>query len=140
MKSNVSPRHATGYNDETIEGMFAMKGFMPSRGMLLFEIVAVLAVGALSFAAYQSVPAGSETFGSMGISARGTINSIDASMRVLNISHEPIKALNSQKMTMDFGVAPHVDLSSLRVGSKIAFTLTRRDGDLYIIDAIKPTM
>ena len=46
-----------------------MKGFMPSRGMLLFEIVAVLAVGALSFAAYQSVPAGSETFGSMKIGA-----------------------------------------------------------------------
>ena len=117
-----------------------MRGFMPSRRRLFLELAAVLAVGALSFGAYLSIPADSETFGGFGISARGTINSINTSMRVLNISHEPVKALNSQAMTMDFGVAPNIDLSSLRVGSKIVFTLTRRDGDLYIIDAIKPTM
>ena len=113
---------------------------MPSRLVHLLPVAAVLAAIALSYGAYLSIPADSETFGGLRISARGTINSIDASMRVLNISHEPIKALNSQKMTMDFGVAPNVDLSSHRVGSKIVFTLTRRDGDLYIIDAIKPTM
>lgn len=117
-----------------------MRGFMLSRRTLLFELAAILAVGVLSFAAYRSVPAGTETFGGLGISARGTINSIDTSMRILNITHEPVKTLNSQTMTMDFGVASNVDISSLRVGSKIVFTLARRDGDLYIIDAIKPTM
>ena len=108
--------------------------------MLLVDLAVVLAVGALLFGAYRTILTDSETFGGFGISARGTINSIDISMRVLNISHEPIKTLNSQAMRMDFGVSPNVDLSSLRVGSKIAFTMTRRDGDLYIIESIKLTM
>jgi Cu/Ag efflux protein CusF len=117
-----------------------MRGFRLSRRTLLPELAAMLAVGALSYAAYLSIPGSSETFSGLGISARGTINSIDSSRRVLNINHEPVKALNSQAMTMDFGVAPNVDLSSLRVGSKIAFTMKRRDDDLYIIESIRPTM
>jgi Cu/Ag efflux protein CusF len=113
---------------------------MPSGRALLLNLAAVLAVGGLLFAAYLSIPADSETFGGSGISVRGTINSIDVTMRILNISHDPVKALNSQEMKMDFAVAPGVDISSLRVGSKVAFTLNRRDGDLYMINAIKPAM
>ena len=117
-----------------------MSGFTLSRPKFLWEAAAVIAVAALSFGAYLSMPTDSETLGGIGVSARGTINSIDSSMRVVNISHDPVKALNTQAMKMDFGVAPGIDLGSLRVGSKVVFTLTRRDGDLYIIDAIRPAM
>jgi Cu/Ag efflux protein CusF len=113
---------------------------MPPHRMLLVDLAAMLAVGALLSGAYLTIPTDSETFGDFGISARGTINSIDISMRVLNISHGPVKALSSQAMRMDFGVTSNVDLSSIRVGSKVVFMMTRRDGDLYIIDAIRPTM
>lgn len=117
-----------------------MRGFALSRYTLFFELAAALAVGALILGAYLSIPTDNENLGGLGISARGTIVSIDRSMRILNIDHEPVKALNSPAMQMNFGVTPSIDLSTLRVGSKIAFTLTRRDNDLYIIDAIKPTM
>ena len=72
-----------------------MRGFMPSRLAHLLPVVAVLAAIGLSYGAYLSIPVDSETFGGLGISARGTITSIDPSMRVLNINHEPVKALNS---------------------------------------------
>lgn len=117
-----------------------MKGFMPSRLSHILPVAAMLVAIGLSYGAYLSIPVDSDNFGGLGISARGTITSIDASMRVLNINHEPVKALNSPSMQMNFGVAPNVDLSALRVGSKVAFTLGRREGDLYIIDSIKPTM
>jgi Cu/Ag efflux protein CusF len=115
-----------------------MKSF--TRRSLIWDGAAALAVAALSYGAYLAIPSDSENFGGLGISARGTINSIDPAMRMVNISHEPVKALNTQAMQMDFGVAPGVDLNSLKVGTKVVFTLSRREGDLYVIDAIKPTM
>ena len=69
---------------------------------------------------------------------RGTLNAIDESKRQLNITHGPIAALNWPGMTMNFGVAPSVDLKALKAGSKISFTLTRGADGMYVIDAVKP--
>jgi Cu(I)/Ag(I) efflux system protein CusF len=68
---------------------------------------------------------------------QGTINAIDAAGHKLNITHGPVAALNWPGMTMDFGVAPGVDLGALKKGSKITFTLARGAGG-YVIDGIKP--
>jgi Cu/Ag efflux protein CusF len=121
------------------KGNSIVSRFTLSRSTAFWNIAAVLAVGALSFGAYLSIPKDGESLGT-GIPARGTIESIDAAMRVIRISHDPVKALGTQAVKMDFGVAPNVDVGSLRVGSKVAFTLIRREGELYIVDAIRPTM
>ena len=68
---------------------------------------------------------------------QGTINAIDAVGHKLNITHGPVAALKWPGMTMDFGVAPAVDLAALKPGSKIVFTLTRDAGGAYVIDSIK---
>ncbi len=68
---------------------------------------------------------------------QGTINSIDAAGKKLNMTHGPVAALKWPGMTMDFNVAPGVDFSALKTGQKVVFTLSRGAGG-YMIDSIKP--
>jgi Cu/Ag efflux protein CusF len=70
-------------------------------------------------------------------SGAGVLNAIDQGKRTLNITHEPIAALHWPGMTMDFLVAPGVDLSALKPGAKITFTLGRGADGLYAIDEIQ---
>jgi Cu/Ag efflux protein CusF len=81
--------------------------------------------GAEFFVAQVEMPAG-----------QGTLNAIDAANRKINITHGPIAALNWPGMTMDFGVAPGVDLKALKVGTKISFTLARDADGMYVIDEV----
>ena len=66
----------------------------------------------------------------------GVLNAIDAGQRKLNITHEPIAALHWPGMKMDFNVAPGVDLSALKPGGKVHFTLGRGADGMYQIDEI----
>jgi len=93
---------------------------------------APLAVLAPAQAADAAVVAQSEK--PMG---QGKINAIDAAGHKLNITHGPVAALKWPGMTMDFGVAPAVDLGALKPGSKIVFTLTRGADGMYLIDSVK---
>jgi Cu/Ag efflux protein CusF len=68
---------------------------------------------------------------------QGTVNAIDAGQRKLNIMHGPVAALNWPGMTMDFTVAPGADISALKTGTKIIFTLGRGADGGYVIDEIK---
>ncbi len=61
--------------------------------------------------------------------ATGTVNSVDPAKHTINITHEPIKALGWPTMTMDFPVAPSIDLNAVKPGEKIGFTLGRPDAD-----------
>jgi Copper binding periplasmic protein CusF len=47
-----------------------------------------------------------------GASATGTINSVDVAAHRVNVSHGAIQALGWPPMTMDFPVAPSVDLNA----------------------------
>jgi Cu(I)/Ag(I) efflux system periplasmic protein CusF len=69
---------------------------------------------------------------------QGRLNGIDAAKRKLNITHGPIATLKWPGMTLDFGVAPGVDLRALKPGQKISFTLSRGADEVYVIDEIKP--
>lgn len=67
----------------------------------------------------------------------GTVNSVDMEKHKINISHAPIRALHWPSMTMDFPVNPEVDLSQVKQGSKVNFTLIR-DGSVLEIHSIQP--
>jgi len=41
-------------------------------------------------------------------------------------------------MTMDFAVAPSVDLHAVQPGTRINFTIEQGDGGMYVIQSIKP--
>lgn len=76
--------------------------------------------------------------GHAGAQASGTVNSIDAVKHTINISHAPIRAIGWPAMTMDFPVDSEVDLSAVKAGQKIAFTLVRAKDGSYEVHAIRP--
>jgi Cu/Ag efflux protein CusF len=65
----------------------------------------------------------------VGIQAVGKVNSVDAANRTVNLTHQPIRNLGWPSMTMDFKVAPSVDLGALKPGEAVTFTLGAPDAD-----------
>jgi Cu(I)/Ag(I) efflux system protein CusF len=76
--------------------------------------------------------------GHSGTHASGTVNTVDAAQHKVNVSHGPIPALGWPAMTMDFPVAPNVDLRSVKPGSRINFSLEKGKGGMYEIRSLQP--
>jgi Cu/Ag efflux protein CusF len=70
--------------------------------------------------------------------ATGTVNSVDAAAHKLNVSHGPIPTIGWPAMTMDFVVAPSVDLRGIQPGNRINFTIEQGDDGMYVIQSITP--
>ena len=68
----------------------------------------------------------------------GTVNSVDPAQHKLNISHQPIPEIGWPAMTMEFPVAPSVDLTAIRPGTRVNFTIEQQPGGMYEIRAIMP--
>jgi Cu/Ag efflux protein CusF len=68
----------------------------------------------------------------------GTVNSVDPTQHKINLSHQPIPDIGWPAMTMDFPVAPSVDLTAIRPGSRVNFTIEKGQSDMYEIKAITP--
>ena len=68
----------------------------------------------------------------------GTVNSVDAAQHKVNLSHQPIPEIGWPAMTMEFPVAPAVDLSAIKPGSRASFTIEQGQGGMYEIKAIAP--
>ena len=73
-----------------------------------------------------------------GASATGTVNSVDVAGRKVNVSHGAIQALGWPPMTMDFPVAPSVNLGAIKSGAKVNFTLDKGSDGMPVIDTITP--
>ena len=71
------------------------------------------------------------------VAATGTIKRVDPAKRTMNLSHGPIPAVNWPAMTMDFAVAPEVDLSALKPGQQVEFRM-KGSGMSYTITEVKP--
>lgn len=59
------------------------------------------------------------------ITGVGIVNTVVPQEHKINVTHEPIDVLGWPPMTMDFDVADHVDLKTLKVGAKIEFSLKK---------------
>jgi Cu/Ag efflux protein CusF len=70
--------------------------------------------------------------------ATGTVNTVDPAQHKLNISHNPIPEIGWPAMTMDFPVAPSVDLRSVKPGMRVNFTIEQGQGGTYEIRALAP--
>ncbi|MBI5041701.1 MAG: efflux RND transporter periplasmic adaptor subunit [Gammaproteobacteria bacterium] len=71
------------------------------------------------------------------VTGEGTITAVMADHRMLTIDHAPVEALGWPAMTMDFDVTERVDLSGMKVGSRIRFTLVPGEQGAYRIDSIQ---
>jgi Cu/Ag efflux protein CusF len=74
------------------------------------------------------------------VTATGTVKKVDAAKRTVNLSHGPIPAINWPAMTMDFGVAPDVDLAAVKPGQEVEFSLVPKKGSSmeYTVTRVKP--
>jgi Cu/Ag efflux protein CusF len=70
--------------------------------------------------------------------ATGTVNTVDAARHTINLSHGPISALGWPAMTMDFSVAPSVNLSRVKPGSRVNFSLEKDKGGMYQVQSVEP--
>jgi Cu/Ag efflux protein CusF len=68
----------------------------------------------------------------------GTVNSIDAAAHTINVSHGLIPTIGRPAMTVDFAVAPSVDLRAVKPGIRINFTIEQGEGGMYVIQSIMP--
>jgi Cu/Ag efflux protein CusF len=69
----------------------------------------------------------------------GKVNSVNAAQHKLNLSHDPIAEIGWPAMTMDFPVAPSVDLQAIKPGMRVNFTIEQGLGGMYQIQSIAPT-
>jgi Cu/Ag efflux protein CusF len=91
-------------------------------------------VAAVLAALVTGVPALAQPAASPGTT--GTVNAVDVTNHVLNLTHGPIPALGWPGMTMDFGVAPSLDLKTLKPGDAIDFTVGKTADGGYLIDSL----
>jgi Cu/Ag efflux protein CusF len=68
----------------------------------------------------------------------GTVNSVDPAQHKINLSHQPIPEIGWPAMTMEFPVAPTIDLNSIKPGTRVNFTIEQGQGGMYEIKAIAP--
>lgn len=70
------------------------------------------------------------------VQGRGVVKSIDSANRKVNINHDAIPAIGWPPMTMDFDVAPSVNLGALKPETHIDFTMRQGAGGMYVIQSI----
>ena len=71
--------------------------------------------------------------------ATGTVNAVDPGNHKINVSHGPISSLGWPAMTMEFPVAPSVDLNRIKPGSRVNFTLEKKGADgMYEVQSVQP--
>lgn len=101
--------------------------------------LAGLATLALSTAIFVSVAATAGASSDV-VSGTGQVNAIMAAERKVNISHEPIPALDWPGMTMDFRLADTATLEGIDVGDTITFRLRKGEDGVYEIESLSLSM
>lgn len=77
---------------------------------------------------------------SVALAADGTtgkVNKVDAAGHIVNLTHGPIASLNWPGMTMDFAVDAAVDLTAVKPGDSVTFTVIKGGKGFYVIDSLK---
>ena len=69
--------------------------------------------------------------------ATGTVTAINAAGRKVTFDHEPIPESNWPAMKMEFPVAASIDLSKVKTGDRVRFTLSG-SGSSYTVQSMSP--
>lgn len=75
-----------------------------------------------------------------GVDAVGTgrIHAVMADEGKVSLSHDPIPALGWPGMTMDLPIGPAVDPDAIPLETPVAFDLSKGEGAMYVITAVRP--
>ena len=69
-------------------------------------------------------------------SATGVVESIDVPKRKIKLSHGPIPAFNWPAMSMEMAAAPSIDLSKVKAGNKVNFTVSKGSEGTYTVQSL----
>lgn len=67
----------------------------------------------------------------------GTVTALNAASRKVTLDHAPMPEISWPAMKMEFGVASGVDLSKVKAGDKVRFTMTS-SGSTNTIQSMSP--
>jgi Cu(I)/Ag(I) efflux system periplasmic protein CusF len=70
-------------------------------------------------------------------SGTGTVTAVNAANRKITLDHGPMPEIKWPAMKMEFAVAPSVDLSKVKTGDKLRFTVSG-SGSTYTVQSIAP--
>lgn len=76
--------------------------------------------------------------GHSDVHGTGVVKAVDAAAKKITLAHQPISKIGWPAMTMDFAVAPTVDLGALKPESRIDFSMEQGQGGMYVIQSIAP--
>ncbi len=68
----------------------------------------------------------------------GVVKALDPVAHKVTLAHKPIPQIGWPAMTMEFAVAPAVDLKAVKPGSAIDFSMEQGGDGMYVIQSIAP--
>ena len=113
----------------------------PSAAIFATALFAVsLAIPAApSIAQMSNMPMGKDApmTAAKSASGTGTVVAVNAAAKKITFNHGPMPEIDWPAMKMEFPVAAAVDLSKVKTGDKVKFTLTG-SGKSYTVQSITP--
>jgi len=85
----------------------------------------------------KNMPGMSKTKQETTASGTGTVTAVNAARRKVTLDHGPIAEIKWPAMKMEFATAPSVELSKVKIGDKVHFTLSG-SGSSYTVQSISP--
>ena len=111
----------------------------PAVAVVAALIAGSLAIPGASFAQMDNMPMSKDApkTAAKSASGTGTVIALNAGGKKITFDHGPMPEIDWPAMKMEFPVAPSVDLSKVKAGDKVRFTLTG-SGKIYTVQSISP--
>jgi Cu/Ag efflux protein CusF len=123
----------------TFENAFRLPPVSILAGALLIGMSSVLLpFDALHAQDMKQMPGMGNAKQATAVSGTGTVTAVNAANRKITFDHGPIPEIKWPAMKMEFPVAPSVDLSKVKTGDKLRFTLSG-SGSSYTVQSISPS-
>lgn len=124
--------------------MFVSRHTLETRRAVLGASALLLGLGTALLGADEALAQGMKDMRGMETSKQmtpttakgtGTVTALNAADRKVTLDHGPIPAIKWPSMKMEFAVAPSIDLSKVKTGDKVDFTLSGSGGS-YTVESI----
>jgi Cu(I)/Ag(I) efflux system protein CusF len=114
----------------------------PRAGLLAWTLL--IAIGPMLAPSRDVLAQGMKDMPGMGkakqattAAGSGTVTAVNLQNRKVTLDHGPIADINWPAMKMEFATAPSIDLSKVKTGDKVRFTLSG-SGNTYTVQSISP--
>ena len=121
----------------TLPNLLRLRSLSLSAGLLFTLASAPVLVGPAHAQAMGNMPnMGGSVGAGTSTSATGTVESVNAQQRKIKLNHEPIPSIGWPAMSMEFPAASSVDLTKVKPGSKVKFTLSKGSNGTYTVESL----